>query len=63
MNQLSDYAGAHFNLLLGGNIVSGCQHNKTMPIPGTATDAFECLASQLHKIEAANLKFAFGVGE
>jgi hypothetical protein len=62
MNQLHDYAAAHFNLLLGGNIVNGCQVNNTMPTPGTATEAFECLAKQLPKMEAVGVKFAWGVG-
>lgn len=62
MNQIHDYAAAHFNLVLGGNIVEGCQENKTSPSPATATEAFECIAAQLPKMEALGLKFAFAGG-
>ena len=29
-----DYAAAHFNLVLAGNLEMGCQQNGTMPDPG-----------------------------
>ena len=62
MNQLHDYAAAHFNLLLGGNIDKGCQYNGTIPTPATTTQAFECLAAQLPKMDAVGMKFAWGFG-
>ena len=67
MNQIHDYAAAHFNLVLGGNIATGCQHNKTMPIPATADDAFECIAEQyvtfilLHVCQPSHLQRSGGV--
>ena len=62
MNQMHEYAGAHFNLLLAGNLVLGCQQNKTMPDPATANDAFECIAGLLPQIDALGIKFAFALG-
>lgn len=59
MSALEAYAAAGFNVLLGGNIASGCQANGTMPSPGSATDAFECVASQLEKIDGLGLKFIY----
>ena len=62
MNQMSDYAAAHFNLVLGGNIAMGCQYNGTIPDPATTTEAFECYVDVIPKMEALGLKFAFGFG-
>ena len=62
MNQLHDYAAAHFNLMLAGNIEKGCQANGTVPTPCSTTEMFECIAAQLPKIDAAGLKYAFAFG-
>eukprot|EP01044_Picomonas_judraskeda_P019256 COSAG03_NODE_4021_length_1718_cov_14.648321_1_plen_157_part_10 len=66
MNQMSDYAAAHFNLVLGGNLATGCQYNGTIPSPATTTQAFECYADPktgvIPKLKALGLKFAFGFG-
>lgn len=62
MNVLDAYADAHFNVLLGGNIAYGCQLNRTMASPGTATEAFECIAGALPRIASLGLKFIWGIG-
>jgi hypothetical protein len=62
MNHMDMYAAAHFNLVLGGNLAEGCQYNGTIPSPSTATEAFECYADTIPKMEAYGLKFAFAFG-
>lgn len=62
MNQMSDYAAAHFNLVLGGNLAVGCQYNGTIPTPATTTEAFECYADVIPKMKVLGLKFAFAFG-
>ena len=62
MNQIHDYAAAHFNLVLGGNIATGCQYNGTISTPATTTEAFECYADAIPKMGALGLKFAFAFG-
>ena len=57
MNAVDAYAGAHFNVLLGGNIAAGCQLNGTLTNPATANQAFECIAAQLPYIDSLGLKF------
>ena len=59
MNVIHEYAAAHFNLMLGGNIVAGCVENGTSPINATATQALECIMDQLPIIDKLGLKFNF----
>ena len=62
MNHIDAYKAAGFNLVLGGNIVSGCQYNGTTPAHPTMDEAFECVAAQLLKMHKLGLYFAFGIG-
>lgn len=62
MNVIHQYADAGFNMVLGGNIRRGCQLNGTIPTPATATEAFECLASQLPQLDKLGLKVAWADG-
>ena len=51
------YADAGFNVLLGGNIAAGCQQNGTLSSPTSYSEAFECVARALPRLEQLGLKF------
>ena len=59
---LHQYAAAGFNLVMGGNMVRGCQVNGTIPSPATADQAFGCFLAQLPLIEGLGLKVAYANG-
>lgn len=50
------YADAGFNVLLGGNTAAGCQQNGTLNSPATYSEAFECVARALPRLERLGLK-------
>ena len=50
LNVVHQYKAAGFNVLLGGNIAPGCQHNGTLPVPATPTQAFECVLRARHLV-------------
>ena len=51
MNVIHQYAAAGFNLVMGGNMIQGCQVNGTIPSPATADEAFSCFLAQLPRID------------
>ena len=62
MNVIHQYAAAGFNMVLGGNMIQGCQVNGTIPNPANALDAFDCFASQADTFRELGLKVAYARG-
>eukprot|EP01047_Picozoa_sp_COSAG01_P036685 COSAG01_NODE_2875_length_6937_cov_2.860924_1_plen_432_part_00 len=62
MNAIHQYADAGFNLVMGGNMVRGCQLNGSMPSPASATEAFGCFLEQLPIIGSLGLRVAYASG-
>ena len=58
MNVIHQYAAAGFNMVMGGNMLQGCQINGTLQANATATEAFECFAAQLPILDGLGLKVA-----
>ena len=62
MNVIHQYAAAHFNHVLGGNVAAGCQENGTMRMGASYDEAFACVADQLPIYKELGLKVTLGVG-
>ena len=56
MNVIHQYAAAHFNMVMGGNVAQGCQYNGTMRMGASYSEAFECATSFLPLFAELGLK-------
>ena len=54
MNAIHQYAAAHFNLVMMGNIVAGCQKNGTLRLGASYTEAFDAAIEYLPAVRRAH---------
>ena len=62
INVIHQYAAAHFNFVIGGNVVAGCQHNGTLRMGASYSEAFDAAISYLPLFAELGLRVSLGVG-